>query len=89
MPTTKLLLSTLTTAALMFGAPAYSADEKAHADDKAHVHCDLAKDKNCKDEHPAKGDEHGHKAGEKHEHKEGDGHAEKDGHDHSKDEKKK
>lgn len=83
----KLLLSTLAATALVFAAPAYSAEEKAPASDKEHVHCDPAKDKNCKDEHPAKTDEHGHKAGDKHEHKEGDGH--KDSHDHGKDEKKK
>jgi hypothetical protein len=76
--TAKLLLSTLATAAVLFGAPAYSADEKAHADGKAHVKCDPAKDKDCKDEH---------KAGDKHDDKEGKGHSEKE--DHGKDEMKK
>ena len=81
--TTKLLLSTLATAAMFFGAPAYSAEEK-HAGDKGQVHCDPAKDKNCRDEHPAKGDDH--KAGDKHDEKEGKAHSEKD---HGKDEMKK
>ena len=69
---------------MFFAAPAYSADEKAHTDDKAHVKCDPAKDKSCKDEHPAKDD--GHKAGDKHDEKDGKGHSEKD---HGKDEMKK
>lgn len=81
---TKLLLSTLATAAMMFAAPAFSAEEKA--DGKEHVHCDPAKDKNCKDEHVGKNDGHGHKPGDKHESK--DDHNEKDGHAHGKDEKK-
>jgi len=63
--TSKLLLSTLATASLILGAPAYSADGKDHADDKAQVKCDPAKDKDCKE----------HKADEK-DHKAGDGHKE-------------
>lgn len=84
---TKLLLSTLATAAVLFAAPAFSAEEKAKADGKEHVHCDPAKDKNCKDEHIGKNDGHGHKPGDKHESK--DDHSEKDGHDHGKKEEKK
>jgi hypothetical protein len=75
--TSKLLLSTLATAALVFGAPAaYSADGKTASDGKEQAHCDKAKDKNCKDEHDQS----------KEAHKDGDKHP--DGHD-SKDEKKK
>lgn len=58
--TSKLLLSTLATTALMFGAPAYSAEGKDHAHDKEeHAKCDPAKDKDCKDDHK-EGDDHKH-----------------------------
>ncbi len=76
---TKLLLSTLATAALVFAAPAFSAEEKT-AESTKEVHCDKTKDKDCKDEHDhSKDGGKGHKAGDKHD----------DDHDHSKDEKKK
>lgn len=46
--TSKLLLTTLATATLIFGAPAYSCDDKDDAAKKDQAKCDPAKDKDCK-----------------------------------------
>lgn len=48
--TSKLLLTTLATATLIFGTPAYSCDDKDDAAQKDHAKCDPAKDKDCNSE---------------------------------------
>lgn len=66
--TSKLLLTTLATATLIFGAPAYSCDDKDDATQKDHGKCDPAKEKDCKGEQK-KGDSQGSKDDHKHDKK--------------------